>query len=49
MISDEHLALLEELLSITEPFKDLMMPDTLKAWQSIAAITADLREEYNAD
>ena len=38
------LDLLEELLSITEEFKDRMTPRARKRWQAISAKTADIRE-----
>lgn len=41
----ETLTMLEQLLSITEEFKDSLTAQDRSTWQEIAAKTADLREQ----
>lgn len=44
----DPLAMLEELLSITERINDFLMPEDYEVWQRIASETADLREGLNS-
>jgi len=43
MIDHVLLGLLEQLLSITEQFKDKMSPEDRETWQDISAAVADFR------
>lgn len=44
MIDSVLLGLLEQLLSITEQFKDQMSPEDRETWQNISAAVADMQD-----